>query len=56
MFPRMDTGLTLAPAWPTAKKVIDVKDQVASTEIPSEYFQKSPVSSSITLFEFIILT
>ena len=46
MFPRMDTGLTLAPAWPSAKKVLDVKEQVATSEIPAEYYHKSPVSKS----------
>ena len=44
MLPGMDTGFTLAPAWPSAKSVIDVKDKVAETEIPAEYYHKSKVS------------
>ena len=43
MLPRMDTGITMAPAWPTAKSVIDVKDKVAETEIPKEYYHKTKV-------------
>ena len=56
MLPRVDTGLTMAPAWPSAKKVLDVKEQVASSEIPAEYFHKSPVSmSDYSYFEFRFL-
>lgn len=40
----MDSNLVV-PAWPPAKKVIEIKDKVVNNEIPEEYFKKSVIIS-----------
>ena len=47
LVPQMEGNVPMAPAWPSAKSVIDVKDKVASTEIPPEYYRKHVVSKFV---------